>query len=233
MFCRDQVQVLIGFEGEWIDEYPELATRRIQAILNKYPRTFDLWIGSVHHAMGEPIDYDNAGFQRALTKCGGDEDSLFCSYFDSQYELITRLKPPVIGHFDLIRLKSKTPDKSLEERVGVWQRVLRNLNAVHEYGGVLELNTSALRKGLEHPYPRGEVVREWHRIEGVLVLSDDSHGISQIATCYDQVGRFLKDQGVDSIGVMRRAVWPASPSQVNILPLEKVIGSLSPMKQAQ
>lgn len=161
-----------------------------------------MWVGSVHHVKGEPIDYDDAAYERALAKCGGDEDVLFCSYFDAQCELLSRLRPPIVGHFDLVRLKAKEPDKNWKDRKDVWERIVRNLRIVKEYGGVIELNSSGLRKGLGHPYPRGEIVREWNAMGGTVVLSDDSHGIEHVGACYDQVANFLKKQNIETVGVL-------------------------------
>ncbi|KAL9058925.1 MAG: hypothetical protein Q9162_001481 [Coniocarpon cinnabarinum] len=214
-----EVHLLIGFEGEWIDEDPVEARNRIQEIQRRYAATFDTWIGSVHHVHGIPIDYDAACFDRALTKSGGDEDQLFCKYFDAQYELLTRMEPPVVGHFDLIRLKCREPDKNLRNRQGVWPRILRNLARVKDYNGVLEVNSSALRKGLQHPYPRGEVVTAWTEMGGVVVLSDDSHDPSHAGVCYDKVLKFLQDLDVREVGVIQSGNSENANSKLARMPI--------------
>jgi histidinol-phosphatase (PHP family) len=66
-------------------------------------------------------------------------------------------KPPVVGHFDLIRLLSDSPNDGFHHTPGVWSRILRNLDFVASYGGLLEINTSALRKGMKEPYPCVEI----------------------------------------------------------------------------
>ena len=178
----------------------------------------------MHHVHSEPIDYDSAGYCRALAKSGGDEDALFCSFFDSQYELISRLRPPVVGHFDLIRLKSTEPDRDMKHRAGVWPRIQRNLSKIQEYGGVLEINSSGLRKGLVHPYPRGEIVSEWNGMRGQLVLSDDSHGILHVGANYSQILGFLKGFHVSNISVLQkgdRGKSGCTLSQISLTDLEK------------
>lgn len=200
-----------------------MACRRIQSVLALHASVFDMWVGSVHHVKGEPIDYDAAAFSRALAKCEGNEDILFCSYFDAQYELLSRVHPPVVGHFDLVRLKSKEPDKDWGQRKDVWPRIVRNLQAVKEYGGVLELNSSGLRKGLQHPYPRGEIVQEWMRIGGVLVLSDDSHSIDHVGACYDQVFDFLRNLSIDTVGVLKRQEPAGAPAAVATISLTELL----------
>ena len=104
-----------------------------------------------------PIDFDDATYRQAREVSGGTDERLFEDYYDAQYDMLKALKPPIVGHFDLIRLKSDRPDATWTDMPGVWQKMLRNLEFVASYGGILELNTSALRKGLKEPYPKAEV----------------------------------------------------------------------------
>lgn len=104
-----------------------------------------------------PIDFDRALYERAREAAGGTDERVFEAYFDAQLEMLRALRPPVVGHFDLVRLLSDEPDGSLRRFEGVWERVVRNLEFVVGYGGVVEVNGSALRKGLREPYPQREV----------------------------------------------------------------------------
>lgn len=106
-----------------------------------------------------PIDYDHRLYRDAREQSGGTDEKLFEDYFDLQYEMLKALKPPIVGHFDLIRLLSDNPDASFMQWAGVWRKVLRNLDLIIEYGGILELNSAAWRKGLSEPYPKAEICR--------------------------------------------------------------------------
>ena len=88
---------------------------------------------------------------------------MYNDYFELQYKVITQLKPTVVGHFDLIRLLQPeddidpttgklTKDVNLEiDWPDIWQLVIRNIKFVKLYGGLFELNSSALRKvGIHH-----------------------------------------------------------------------------------
>ena len=132
---------------------------------------------------------------------------LFMAYFDAQLEMLETLKPLVVGHFDLIRLYSDAQDDDLRDLGGdmeVWDRICRNLEVIKGYGGVLEVNSSALRKGLKQPYPRREICIEWIDMGGVLVMSDDSHGVDQVGTCYDGIRTYLQDLGLQELGYLER-----------------------------
>lgn len=154
-------------EIEWI--LPAAHSKAaVEALLDTYQ--LDLFVGSVHHVHGIPIDYDRATYQQALEAAtqaqgrdasgiagSGREELLFADYFDAQFEMFQALKPPVIGHFDLIRLLSSVPDPVWKQSPMIWKRIERNLRYVADYGGCLEINSSAMRKGLQEPYPNKEI----------------------------------------------------------------------------
>jgi histidinol-phosphatase (PHP family) len=143
-----KMDILIGFESEWIRSS---SVNLIEDLLNKYD--WDFFVGSVHHVHTIPIDFDVLMYREARSKSGGTDEKLFEDYFDAQYNMLQAVKPPIVGHFDLIRLFSDKPDEPLHKYEGVWRKILRNLEFVQSYGGVMELSSAALRKGLAEPYP--------------------------------------------------------------------------------
>lgn len=138
-----------------------------------------------------PIDYDKSFYAKAVERAGSEE-KLFEDYFDAQFEMMQVTKSRVVGHFDLIRLMAEEPDAELKSKKGVWEKIVRNLEAVVEQGALLEVNTSALRKGLKEPYPKGEICEEFLKMGGKFTLSDDSHGIAQVGTNYVKAFDFLE-----------------------------------------
>jgi histidinol-phosphatase (PHP family) len=147
-----QIRILIGFETEWIRS-ASLAI--VQDLLSKYE--FDFFMGSLHHVHTVPIDFDHEKYYRARDIAGGLDAQLFEDYYDSQYEMLQALRPPIVGHFDLIRLKSDDVEQNWTALPAVWAKMKRNLDFIAGYGGILELNTSAIRKGMREPYPKAEV----------------------------------------------------------------------------
>lgn len=131
-------------------------------------------VGSVHHVNEIPIDFDKETYERALDSFGshqhaegfdfqGDPDEaaqlrltrFLCSYFDSQYRLLERFRPEIIGHFDLCRLY--TPDLRFRDYPDVWQRIERNVELAISCGAIFELNAAAFRKGWTTAYPGRDV----------------------------------------------------------------------------
>ena len=141
-------------EIDWIRPSSKEA---VESLLRKYQ--LHVFIGSVHHVHTIPIDYDRKLYVDAREKAGGIDERLFEDYFDLQYEMLKGLKPPIVGHFDLIRLMSDNPDTVFSRLAVVWQKILRNLEFIAGYGGVIELNSAALRKGMKEPYPTAEICK--------------------------------------------------------------------------
>ncbi|KAI9720262.1 MAG: hypothetical protein M1812_003080 [Candelaria pacifica] len=147
-----KIHIFIGFECDWIRPSSRVL---IENLL--YKHTFDLFVGSIHHVHAIPIDYDRQLYEMAREKSGGTEEQLFQDYFDTQFEMLQALKPPIVGHFDLIRLKSDEPDGTFKRWDSVWPRINRNLSFIAGYGGIVELNSASLRKGMNEPYPKKEI----------------------------------------------------------------------------
>lgn len=224
----DRIHILVGFEGEWIHGADDDG-KRIQA-LAAHPE-IDYFIGSVHHvgSRGTPIDYDKATFQEAIDVAvakvkasasafalDGDADPevyLYADYYDQQLEMLQTLRPRIVGHFDLVRLLSADPGRDPATAAGlaslVWPKIQRNLEFVARYGGWLECNTAALRKGLAEPYPGRAIAETWLKLGGKFTMSDDSHGTSHVATNYRRGLAYLKSLGVEEVWTLERRPAPA------------------------
>ncbi|KAF1982617.1 histidinol-phosphatase [Aulographum hederae CBS 113979] len=198
---KSQIDILIGFESEWIR--PE-SLSVIEGIREKYH--FDLFMGSIHHVKTVPIDFDLLLYEKARALCGGTDEGIFEQFFDEQYDMLQKLQPPIVGHFDLIRLKSDAPDASMKKYAGVWDRIVRNLKSIQGYGGILELNSSALRKGknMKEPYPQVDVCKVFLEMGGSFTLSDDSHEMGHIGQNYHGVLDAVKRAGIPEIRYFHR-----------------------------
>ncbi|PGH06813.1 hypothetical protein AJ79_06456 [Helicocarpus griseus UAMH5409] len=189
-----QINMPIGFESDWIRP---TSVSWIKTSLARFP--FDFFVGSVHHVHTVPIDFDTPFYHKAREIAGGTDEKLFEDYFDAQFEMFKELKPPVVGHFDLIRLKSDDPERSFQQWPAVWAKILRNLDYVAGYGGILELNSASLRKGMSEPYPKAEICKEFLARNGRFCLSDDSHGVDQVALNYHRVLEFIERVGMTTL----------------------------------
>lgn len=192
------MKILVGFESEGgiNDDHLDMCL--------KYKSQYhvDLVIGSVHHVQGIPIDFDQAEWNRALDVVGkGDISELYYHYFKTVSNMITKLKPEVVAHFDLIRLL--TPKHSalpnLADFPEIWKVIEDAVDKIVESDLLVELNSSAIRKGWPTPYPQEDVFALMVEKGVKFCLSDDSHKSDQIGLNYDKVLAYLNKHGVASI----------------------------------
>ena len=160
----DRIELLVGLETEYIigDDMAKLES------LVEEVGGIDYIVGSVHHVAEVPIDFDQPHFQHALdtvaasaglvsSDVNAQHEQLCVRYLDSQYNLLTKLQPTVVGHFDLCRLYR--PDFSLKDNSEVWSRVERNVAYAVSYGALFEANAAAFRKGWHSAYPGPDVAK--------------------------------------------------------------------------
>ncbi|KAL6717079.1 FK506 binding protein proline rotamase rapamycin-binding protein [Lecanora helva] len=206
-----RIKLLVGVEVDWIRPSSK---EFINALLNKYQ--FDLFIGSVHHVHTIPIDYDRKRYEDARERCGGTDERLFEDYFDHQFDMLKALKPPIVAHFDLIRLLSDKQNASMKRWNGVWKKVLRNLDFITDYGGIIELNSAALRKGMHEPYPQADICKEFLARGGQFTISDDSHGVSYVGTNYGRLLQFIEKLDVVSLTFLEKGCNTKDPRFPNV-----------------
>ncbi|KAI9797463.1 MAG: hypothetical protein M1825_005997 [Sarcosagium campestre] len=225
----NQITLLVGMETEWIRDSTLPLIRTLQEQQqSEYGNPFDLVVGSVHHVHTIPIDFSRELWLEARDRSGGTDAALYAAYLDAQLEMLKAVQPAVVGHFDVVRLfgpdgglrtgleqpPAKPKDDDSQESTNreirrVWDRVLRNLTFIKSYGGFLELNSSALRKGLREPYPAADVCAAWLDMGGRFVLSDDAHAVGQVATCYDALLGFIERVGITELHYLTRGLQDA------------------------
>jgi len=180
------IHIAVGFETEFYSG----ALAFIQDLISRFQP--DYMVGSVHHVNDVNFDFDKDHYSRA-TATTGSLDALYCRYFDIQHDMITALRPAVVGHFDLIRLFD--PDyTSRLEKPSIKKKILRNLDTIAKLGLILDLNVRALYKGATEPYISQSILKEALRLGIAVVPGDDSHGV-------DTVGYGITE-GIELLAVM-------------------------------
>ncbi len=159
----------------------------------------DYIVGSVHFVHDINFDYSPAIYAQAVQKAGGIEP-LYLNYFDLQFEMIKRLQPEVVGHFDLIRIFDPDyRDRLVQPQVVAKMR--RNLELIRELGLILDFNLRALHKGAPEPYV-SESILEMVREYGIAIVpGDDSHGVATVGNFFEQGVEILKAQGIPTAWV--------------------------------
>ncbi|CAG8459504.1 11732_t:CDS:2 [Diversispora eburnea] len=176
---KSHIKLIVGLETENITDS---TTTEMLDLISKYK--LEYIVGSVHHVHETPIDFDEKTFEIALSKSSSSsfvshdddysyspEESLFLSYFDSQYQMLQHLKPIVVGHFDVIRIYRP---KFLLTNL-IWQKIERNIDFIINYGGLFEINSAGF-KYFTDAYPLRDILKLIIQKGGKFTISDDSHG---------------------------------------------------------
>lgn len=208
-----KIKLLVGMETELCRDESLADVQSVRATYN-----LDYIMGSVHHVNGVPIDYGPALVGEIEDALGGTE-KLFIRYFEHMYEMITTLKPDIIGHFDLIRLFR--PEFTLTPTI--LEHIDKAVRAGVEAGCIFEVNSSALRKKLPFPYPMKDVLERIIAAGGRLTLCDDAHRTEQIGLNFRAAREYLlglgvtslyylaRDQDTGKVSVVESADWATNP----------------------
>lgn len=186
---RGRMEVLLGIEWDSCSD--------IQ------PEGFDYWIGSVHYQKGGNGKYYAADWgEEHFTACrdelfGGDALAVAEGYF-AQVEKVAAKKPLIMGHIDLIT-KLNAGNRFFDEADPRYQKAaLAALHAVDPRASVLEINTGGVSRGYRTmPYPALFLLKEWHDMNGRIILTSDSHSPDTVVFGYQQAAELAKAAGFD------------------------------------
>jgi histidinol-phosphatase (PHP family) len=186
----DRIEILVAFETEAATGAIDLARQ----LLDQYAP--DYIVGSVHHVADIPFDYSTEAYQRAVEAAGGIQ-ALYCRYFDRQHELIQRLSPQVVGHFDLIRIFDPHYRRHLM-LPAIQERISRNLTLIRQLNLILDFNVSALKKGASEPYLCRPILEQALRLGIPVVPGDDAHSAGTVGLYLNEGVRILQELGFDT-----------------------------------
>lgn len=174
---RNEIILLVGMETEC---YPGAFESALE-LQRQY--ALDYIVGSVHHVQGVNFDFSPAEYARAIEVCEGI-DTLYCTYFDEQFEMLQRLNPAVVGHLDLIRLYDPDYSRHLSTPA-VTRRIERNLIYIRDHHLCLDLNMRALLKGAAEPYVSRPILKKALEMGIDILPGDDSHGVASVGSGVD------------------------------------------------
>lgn len=197
---RGRLEVLVGFETEMYSGSIE----SIGQLIDQYQP--DYIVGGVHHVDDIPFDSGHEDYRRAEEAAGGIPE-LYCLYFDHQFELIQRVHPSVVAHFDLIRIFDPRYLEHLQ-LPGVRDRIRRNLECILELGLILDFNVAALRKGAQEPYVSRWILEQARDLGVAVVPGDDAHSVDTTGAHIAEGIAILQKMGFDTHWPKPRPCWP-------------------------
>lgn len=81
----------------------------------------------------------------------------------------------------------------------VWFKIIRNIEYAVSINALFELNSAAIRKGWNTPYPRSDIANLIIKLGGKFCLSDDSHGIAQVGLNLHKCVDYLEKLKVEKL----------------------------------
>ena len=169
----DRIELLVGFESEvlpvqgWAEQMCELRRRHPE---------FDYVVGSVHHVGGASIDMTPELTAKVAEEVGG-RDALERLYFELVAEMVERLRPEIVGHFDLIR---KFEGFGTSFGPGTWKHIERGLEVMRAVGAILDVNAAPVRRRMGPVYPLPPLLERACEMGIPVTLGDDSHGPAEV-----------------------------------------------------
>ena len=181
---RETIEIYAGMETETVTGYKT----HVQKLIHLFKP--DYIVGSVHHVNDICFDYSNEEYEKAILSCGGI-DQLYCRYFDQQHDMISSLKPFVVGHFDLIRIF----DPDYADRLSmpeISKKIDRNLNLIKSLNLVMDFNLRPLSRGEKEPYISAAILEKARRMEIQLIPGDDCHSVNEAGNFVEKAIEILK-----------------------------------------
>ena len=206
-----RIDLLVGFETERLP--PEDWFGRMSELRARYQP--DYIVGSVHDVDGLVIDYTPEATRQVAEAKGGME-SLQLRYFDAVKDLVSALRPEVVGHIDLIR-KFDGPEPRFS--AAVHRRIDEALEAVRAAGGVLEVNCATHRRGLGPVYPLPPILERALSMGIGVTLGDDGHGAHDVGVGLDASMRAIAAAGYREVHYLAK---PGADVELRSAPIAEV-----------
>ena len=167
---------------------------------------YDYIIGSNHFlpvADNEYIAVDgdpDSLLQAVQNRYNGNGIAMAQDYYSLQLQGIVAKKPDIVGHFDLLK-KYNRPGQLFDEESTEYKTLaldaMKNvLNVLDGYGGMLEINTGAMSRGLrDEPYPSLFLLEYAARRNARVIITSDSHRADTLNAFFDEAQEYLKKAG--------------------------------------
>ncbi len=169
-------------------------------------KPFDYIIASAHAVMDKMkayhiIDGSVDSFADAA-KHGfeGDFATLCRAYYEQLAGFVCKIKPDIVGHFDLIT-KFNRGNKFFDENSSKYiESALDALDAVLSTDAVIEVNTGGISRGYRNsPYPAEFLLRRILDRKGKVIITTDAHSIEQLAANVTLAEELLKNIGFKTV----------------------------------
>lgn len=180
---------------------------------------YDYIIGSVHYIHGEKtgryyaVDLSAKTLENfAERECGGDFSQIYLRYYGLVKEMAEKLKPDVVGHFDLIKKFNKNSSFFDENGEDYKNAALAAVRAAAKTGAIFEVNTGGVSRGYgKEFYPAPFILEEIRRLGASVVLTSDAHSKDNLLYGFERAEKELKELGFKSVKILKGGAFADCP----------------------
>jgi histidinol-phosphatase (PHP family) len=206
---KHQIQLYIGLE---IDFLPDMPPNPL------WEGKLDFSVGSVHYCglnqAEQPweIDGSSVAFLACLDALyGGDIQVVIKKYYALIRQMVTTMKPDIVGHLDKIKIHNAARPLFAETESWYVEEVEHTLRVIAQAGLMVELNTRGIyKKGLEL-YPSPWIVRRMKELDVPICINSDSHRPEEITASFDYAHACARAAGYQTKRVLLAHNWQDVP----------------------
>jgi histidinol-phosphatase (PHP family) len=187
---KDKIQIYLGLEED--------------AFCHANRESFDYIIGSSHYFLVDgkyyPIDSSYDYFKKCLELFGYDVMKMTHSYYIAFCDYITKRKPDIVGHFDLITKFDELDTSLFLENREYVEAAKKYIELAADSGCLFEVNTGAISRGYRTSvYPAEDLLYILKKKGAGLVLASDSHSADTLDFGFEEAKHYIKDVGFDGV----------------------------------
>jgi len=165
---------------------------------------FDYIIGSSHYFLVDgiyyPIDSDYEGFKKCLGVFDYDTTKLAKTYYETFVNYISKRKPDIVGHFDLITKFDEIDACRFLQNSEYMRLAEKYIKMAAEHDVIFEVNTGAIARGIRKtPYPQENLLYILKEKGCKVILSSDSHSVETLNFYFEETETLLRDIGFECV----------------------------------
>lgn len=194
----DKIEILLGIEQDYYS--PSLDYE------------YDYVIGSVHYVKKNgvyiAVDYSYEKLKDGVDRCFDSDAILLCKeYYRTVADVVNKTNCDIIGHFDIVtKFNQKHP--LFDENDEVYRNIaLEATDALLESERIFEVNTGAMPKWRDRPYPSDFIIRHIVEKNGRLMITSDAHNMELLTHRFEDTVEYLKFLGVREIWCYRNGKY--------------------------
>ncbi len=186
---KDKIEVYLGTERDYYTD---------QAM---YDDAYDYILGSVHYVLKDrqclAVDHSSIIQEDAVRDLyAGSWLGLIRDYYDLTVKMSARVKPDIIGHFDVIT-KFNEGGRLFDEESPAYRHIaLEAMDAILPNCRLFEMNTGAIaRKKRTTPYIAPFLLHHLREKGGEIVINSDCHDRRFLQCAFDDAAEMAKAAG--------------------------------------